>query len=68
MAKDLAKFLPFFAAAVPLLLAVFVPSIGLPESEISIFENCESGTNDIADFYFYEKDNEILNEKAHSKI
>ncbi|TBN06398.1 T9SS type B sorting domain-containing protein [Hyunsoonleella flava] len=29
--------------------------------EITIFENCESGTNDIADFYFYEKDNEILN-------
>ncbi len=29
--------------------------------EISIFENCESGTNDVADFYFYEKDNEVLN-------
>ncbi|WP_345274238.1 choice-of-anchor L domain-containing protein [Flaviramulus aquimarinus] len=29
--------------------------------ELSIFENCESGTNDIADFYFYVKDGEILN-------
>ncbi|SEQ86816.1 gliding motility-associated C-terminal domain-containing protein [Hyunsoonleella jejuensis] len=29
--------------------------------EITIFENCESGTDDIADFYFYQKDNEILN-------
>ena len=29
--------------------------------EISIFENCESSSSDVGDFYFYVKDGEILN-------
>lgn len=36
--------------------------------EISIFENCESGSSDVADFYFYVKDGEILNGQGGKQV
>ncbi|WP_282136693.1 T9SS type B sorting domain-containing protein [Seonamhaeicola maritimus] len=36
--------------------------------EISTFENCESGINGVADFYFYLKDAEILNGQPNKQV
>jgi gliding motility-associated-like protein len=49
--------------------AVYINVNTLPVfTDISIFENCESGTNDIADFYFYTKDAEILNGQPGKQV
>ncbi|GAA4955059.1 hypothetical protein GCM10023314_30950 [Algibacter agarivorans] len=37
-------------------------------TSISTFENCESGFSDIADFYFYVKDAEILNNQYGKQV
>lgn len=36
--------------------------------DISNFENCEAAGNPIADFYFYEKDDEILNGQGEKQV